>query len=139
MSEPNEKPVDAEGELAPGAFAYDGLDRIIHEKARLGIMTALALHPGGLRFQDLKDACTLTDGNLSRHLDHLQSAGFVEIWKRFQNNRPQTLCRITESGHKRFLDYVGQLESVLQKAAEAKQSAAAPTADISAEGWAPAT
>jgi hypothetical protein len=52
----------------PGRFAYEGLERVIHEKARLGITASLAAHPEGLLFNDLKDLCTLTDGNLSRHL-----------------------------------------------------------------------
>jgi DNA-binding transcriptional ArsR family regulator len=78
---------------APGRFAYDGLDRALHERARLGIMTALAFHPAGLLFADLKRLCALTDGNLSRHLDVLRDAGLVEIWKGFENRRPHTLCR----------------------------------------------
>jgi hypothetical protein len=53
-------------ESAP--FSYDGLDRVIHEKARLGLLTSLMAHPKGLAFADLKQLCGLTDGNLSRHL-----------------------------------------------------------------------
>ena len=56
-------------------FAYDGLDRVIHEKARLGVLTSLVAHPKGLAFADLKALCDLTDGNLSRHLKVLQDAG----------------------------------------------------------------
>ena len=55
-----------------GRFAYDGLDRVIHEKARLGVLTSLVAHPKGLVFGDLKHMCGLTDGNLSRHLQVLQ-------------------------------------------------------------------
>ena len=51
-----------------GRFAYEGLDRILHEKARLGIMTCLLSKPEGLIFKDIKSLCDLTDGNLSRHL-----------------------------------------------------------------------
>ena len=51
-----------------GRFAYDGLERVFHEKARLGIMTSLVTNPRGLVFSDLKEFCALTDGNLSRHL-----------------------------------------------------------------------
>ena len=64
-----------------GRFAYDGLDRIIHEKARLGILTSLATHAGGLRFNELKTLCSLTDGNLNRHLQPLQDAGLIEVQK----------------------------------------------------------
>src|SRR6478735_808783 len=62
-----------------GRFAYDGLDRVIHEKARLGILTSLIGHPKGLLFGDLKALCGVTDGNLSRHLQVLEEAGLVQI------------------------------------------------------------
>ena len=56
-------------------YAYDGLDRVIHERARLGLLTSLAAHAKGLRFAELKELCGLTDGNLSRHLQVLEAAG----------------------------------------------------------------
>ena len=62
-----------------GRFAYDGLERIIHERARLSILTSLASHAKGLPFNDLKSMCSLTDGNLSRHMTALAEAGLVEI------------------------------------------------------------
>ena len=79
----------------PGRFAYEGLERVLHEKARLGIMTSLVTRPEGLLFGDLKRLCALTDGNLSRHLEVLREAGLVEVWKGFENRRPQTLCRLS--------------------------------------------
>src|SRR3954470_8236519 len=85
---------------ASGRFAYEGLERVFHEKARLGIMTSLVTHPKGLVFSDLKELCALTDGNLSRHLQVLHEAGLLEVWKGFQRNRPQTLCRLTEEGRR---------------------------------------
>ena len=99
-----------------GRYAYERLDRIMHEKARLSILTSLASHPEGLLFRDLKEMCSLTDGNLSRHLQMLQEAGLVEVWKRFMDRRPQTLCRISEEGNKRFIEYLEELEQVLQDA-----------------------
>jgi DNA-binding transcriptional ArsR family regulator len=81
-----------------GRYAYEGLDRVLHEKARLGIVTSLAARADGLLFTDLKGLCHLTDGNLSRHLTVLQEAGIVEIHKGFRGRRPQTLCRLTDSG-----------------------------------------
>jgi DNA-binding transcriptional ArsR family regulator len=78
---------------ATGRFAYDGLERLIHEKARLSILTSLVTNPQGLLFNDLKELCSLTDGNLSRHLQVLHEARLVEVWKGVQNGRPQTLCR----------------------------------------------
>jgi DNA-binding MarR family transcriptional regulator len=100
----------------PGRFAYDGLERALHEKARLGIMTSLVTRPEGLLFTDLKRLCALTDGNLSRHLDVLREAGLVEVWKGFENRRPQTLCRLTPEGRQRFLAYLEQLEQVIRDA-----------------------
>jgi DNA-binding transcriptional ArsR family regulator len=100
-------------------FAYDGLDRVLHEKARLGILTSLAAHPKGLAFADLKELCGLTDGNLSRHLQVLEEAGVVAISKTFERKRPLTTCRLTRAGRQRFLDYLGVLERVIRDAAEA--------------------
>ena len=114
-----------------GRFAYEGLERVIHEKARLGIMTSLVAHPEGLLFVDLKELCALTDGNLNRHLQVLREAGLVEVWKGYQRNRSQTMCRITPRGRKRFLEYVGALEKVV---ADAAQAARTSVADGSAKG-----
>ena len=102
-----------------GRFAYEGLDRVIHERARLGVLTSLIGHRKGLLFGDLKQLCGLTDGNLSRHLQVLQEAGLVEIAKGFEHNRPQTVCRITAAGRARYLDYLAVLEQVVRDAAEA--------------------
>jgi DNA-binding IclR family transcriptional regulator len=97
-------------------FSYDGLDRVIHEKARLGLMTSLMAHPKGLAFADLKQLCGLTDGNLSRHLQVLQEAGLVEVTKGY---RPHTSCRLTKAGRRRFLDYLAVLERLVRDAAKA--------------------
>ena len=100
-------------------FSYEGLDRVIHEKARLGLLTSLMSHPKGLAFADLKLLCGLTDGNLSRHLAVLQEAGLVEIIKGYEGNRPHTFCRMTRDGRRRFLDYLAVLEQVVRDAAKA--------------------
>src|SRR3984957_7825460 len=99
-----------------GRFAYDGLDRLIHEKARLSVLTSLVAHPKGLIFGDLRSMCGLTDGNLSRHLQVLQEAGLVEIEKGYAQKRPQTVCRITPDGRLRYLDYLTVLEQVVRDA-----------------------
>ena len=99
-----------------GRYAYDGLERVIHEKARLSILASLVSHPDGLLFNDLKELCALTDGNLSRHTQMLQEFKLVEVWKGYKNNRPQTLVRLTETGRKRFLEYVQELENVVADA-----------------------
>ena len=104
-----------------GRFAYEGLDRVIHERARLSILTSLITSPKGLTFNDLKQLCSLTDGNLSRHLSVLEKGKMVEISKGHERNRPQTLCRITSSGRKRYVEYLSALEQVIRDAArEAK-------------------
>jgi DNA-binding transcriptional ArsR family regulator len=100
-------------------FAYDGLDRVIHERARLGVLTSLMAHPKGLLFADLKQLCGLTDGNLSQHLHVLEGAKLVEISKGYKRNRRQTICRISAQGRKRYLDYLIVLEQVLVDAAAA--------------------
>lgn len=110
-------------EQRKGRFAYEGLDRVIHERARLSVLTSLIAHPKGLRFNDLKQLCALSDGNLSRHLQVLQEAQLVQIAKGFDNNRPQTMCRITALGRRRYLEYVEVLEQVVRDAAGAADAA----------------
>lgn len=121
-----------------GRFSYERLDRALHEKARLGIMTSLLTHPEGLLFNDLKELCSLTDGNLSRHLQLLREESLIEIWKGYETGRPQTLCRLSEEGRKRFLDYLEELEQVLKDAAGAIQrEAPAAGSERRAEGHIP--
>lgn len=121
-----------------GRFAYQGLERVIHEKARLSILASLAAHPQGLLFNDLKALCSLTDGNLSRQLQVLQENGLVEVWKGFKNRRPQTLCRLTPEGRKRFVEYINTLEAVVSDAAAAAKEKAANLGSPAAEGFVPA-
>ncbi len=101
---------------SPGRFAYEGLERVMHERSRLSILTSLAAHPEGLVFNDLKTLCNLTDGNLSRQIQLLQDDALVEVWKGVKNNRPQTLCRLTPAGRERFLSYIEELEQVVRDA-----------------------
>ena len=108
-------------------FSYDGLDRVIHEKARLSILTSLMTHPKGLAFSDLKRLCGLTDGNLSRHIKVLQDAEFVNVTKGYEGNRPHTSCAITPKGQKQFLDYVSVLEQVIKDAGELQNSVDKPS------------
>ncbi len=132
------KPAPSPPENTPGRYALDGLDRTIHEKARLGILTSLMTRPDGLLFNDLKDLCALTDGNLNRHLKVLEDAGLVEIWKGFKNNRPQTLVRITPSGRTKFTEYLAVLQSVVTEAARGQQAAtASPPVALPTWGLAP--
>jgi DNA-binding MarR family transcriptional regulator len=118
-----------------GRYSYDGLDRVIHEKARLGILTGLLGRPDGLLFNELKSLCALTDGNLSRHLAILQEAGLVEVWKGHKGKRPQTLVRITDHGRARFRDYLNVLECVIHDALPGAEKPADPSFR---KGWSPA-
>jgi DNA-binding MarR family transcriptional regulator len=118
------KPKSSPGE---GRFAYEGLDRVIHEHARLSILTCLITNPKPLSFGDLKQLCSLTDGNLSRHLTVLEEAKMVQIVKGHDRNRPQTVCKITPSGRKRYLEYLSTLEQVVKDAAKVSKDETAST------------
>jgi DNA-binding MarR family transcriptional regulator len=104
-----------------GRFAYDGLERVIHEKARLSILSSLSAHKDGLAFNDLKELCKLTDGNLSRQLQILKEEDFVEITKSVKGNRPLTIAQLTPTGRKRFLEYIDVLQNVIADAARTAQ------------------
>ena len=121
---------------AAGRFAYEGLDRVLHERARLGILASLAGHADGLPFNDLKQLCALTDGNLNRHLAVLSEAGLIEIRKGAAGPRPQTLCRLTPEGRRRFAEYIEVLEQVVADA-QAETRPAAGHGRLSG-GWSPA-
>jgi DNA-binding MarR family transcriptional regulator len=95
------------------------LDRVIHEKGRLAIMSLLAASPE-LSFTDLRNTLNMTDGNLTTHIRTLQEAGYVAVTKTFQNNRPLTTCSLTEQGRKNFLDYINLLEQIVQQSRGAK-------------------
>lgn len=102
----------------PAPFAYEGLDRVIHERARLSVLTSLMTHPSGLSFVELKQLCALTDGNLARHLQVLEEDGMVRLIKQEADvRRAQTNARITASGRKRYLEYLTVLEQVVRDAA----------------------
>jgi DNA-binding transcriptional ArsR family regulator len=94
-------------------FAYDGLNRVIHERARLSMLTSLMTHSKGLAFGELKTLCGLTDGNLNRHLLVLEEARLVSVTKTMEGTRPQTRCRITALGRRRYLEYLSVLEQVI--------------------------
>ena len=107
----------AKDQSSQGRFAYEGLDRVIHERARLSVLTSLITNPRGLAFGDLKQLCALTDGNLNRHLRVLENEEMVEIVKKHDRNRPLTVCRITASGRARYVEYLSTLEQVVRDAA----------------------
>ena len=103
-------------------FHYGGLERVIHEKARLGILTALVSEREGIAFNDLKELCDLTDGNLSRHLKTLVDARLVLAEREGDEGRPQSIYRLTRTGRTRFLEYLAELERVVSDAAPARSA-----------------
>jgi predicted ArsR family transcriptional regulator len=117
-----------------GRFAYDGLDRVFHEKARLGIMTSLMTRSRGLSFPDLKLLCALSDGNLNRHLAVLQESGFVRIEKEGAGRNSHSVCQVTRAGRAAFVEYLSVLERVLADAAAAQSGAAGTTRPLR-PGW----
>jgi DNA-binding MarR family transcriptional regulator len=131
MNQPN-APLDGDDQdkgarpSEAGRFAYAGLDRLFHERARLSILSSLVAHAEGVSFNDLKQLCQLTDGNLSRHLQMLVEADLIEIHKGSHHNRPLTLVRLTQTGRHRFLDYIACLENVVADAVEASRLSDGP-------------
>ncbi len=104
------------GRPSRSRFAYGGLDRVIHERARLSVLTSLVSHPAGLSFGELKDLCGLTDGNLNRHLRVLEQEKMVASSRIIEHQRPLTRCRITALGRRRYVEYLTVLEQVLRDA-----------------------
>jgi DNA-binding MarR family transcriptional regulator len=90
------------------------LDRVIHEKGRLAIMSMLAASPV-LSFTEMRDALNMTDGNLTTHIRTLQETGYVSVTKSFQNNRPLTTCSLTAAGKKAFTSYIDLLEQIIRQ------------------------
>ncbi len=94
-------------------FAYNELSKIIHEQVRLSILTALFNHPTGYSFNELKELCNLSDGNLSKHLKVLSENNFIVIEKSFKNNKSFTHCQISKNGREDFLKYLQKLEQIV--------------------------
>ncbi|MFI5210990.1 MAG: winged helix-turn-helix domain-containing protein [Gemmatimonadales bacterium] len=95
---------------APDAAA---LDRVIHERIRLGIVSALAVNPS-LTFNELKRLLETTDGNLSVHARKLEEAGYVRCTKSFDGRTPRTEFAITAAGRKALERYLGHMEGVIR-------------------------
>jgi predicted ArsR family transcriptional regulator len=104
----------------PAPFAYEGLERIFHERGRLAVCTCLIANPEGMSFKALQDACALTDGNLNRHLHALAEDDIVTLARTRGNGRPTTTVRISSSGKARFLAYIDALEAVVRSVNESE-------------------
>lgn len=90
------------------------LDRVIHEKGRLAIMSMLAA-AAELSFTEMRDALAMTDGNLTTHIRALQQEGYVSVAKSYQNRRPLTTCSLTPAGRKAFTAYIDLLEKIVRQ------------------------
>jgi DNA-binding MarR family transcriptional regulator len=90
------------------------LDRVIHEKGRLAIMSLLAASPL-LSFTEMRDTLNMTDGNITAHIRTLQEAGYVAVTKAFQDGRQVTTYALTREGRKAFASYIDLLEQIVQQ------------------------
>ena len=93
----------------------DELDRLIHERIRLGIVAALAANES-LTFAELKDVLKTSDGNLSVHARRLEEAGYIKVTKGFENRKPKTEYRLTPKGRRALETYLQQMEGILHQA-----------------------
>jgi DNA-binding MarR family transcriptional regulator len=94
---------------------FHQLDRVIHERGRMAIMSLLAATPE-LSFTEMRDTLNMTDGNLTTHLRTLQEAGYVAVTKSYQDRKPLTTCALTSGGRKAFGNYIGLLEQIVEQA-----------------------
>ena len=100
------------------APAVPDLDPVVHQRVRLGILSALAAG-GPMRFTDLKTALKLTDGNLSVHARKLEDAGYLSVSKSFVDRAPQTEYALTSAGRAALAAYLDAMEAVIQAARQA--------------------
>ena len=122
MAKPKRRP-EREGAAEPILMSVSGgsmgnplaLDRVIHERLRLGIVSALAVN-ATLTFKELKEAMGATDGNLSAHARKLEEAGYMACTKSFVGRVPRTEYSLTDLGRDHFEEYLAHLEALIQAA-----------------------
>ena len=90
------------------------LDRVIHEKGRLAIMSLLAASPQ-LSFTEIRDTLGMTDGNITAHVRTLQESGYISVTKEFKGGRPLTTYALTSEGRQAFTAYINLLEQIVQQ------------------------
>lgn len=105
-----------------GSPVTEDLDRLIHERIRLGIVSALAANDA-MSFADLRDVLGTTDGNLSVHARKLEEAGYVRVTKGFADRKPKTEYSLTAKGRRALEHYLKQMEQILGAAREALERA----------------
>lgn len=101
-----------------GSAVTESLDRLIHERIRLGIVSALAAEDG-MSFADLKHVLKTSDGNLSVHARKLEEAGYIRVQKGFEDRKPKTEYRLTTKGRRALETYLAQMEAILSEARDA--------------------
>ncbi|MCA1808536.1 MAG: transcriptional regulator [Kiritimatiellia bacterium] len=110
----------------PDPNPFDALEKIFHEPNRLAIMSALCVAEKGLTFNALREQCSLTDGNLNRHLKVLEEAEAIRVTKAFVKNKPRTTIFLSKNGLKRFGEYLAALQQVLATAQQGLQEEPRP-------------
>lgn len=107
--------------------AFERLDRVIHERGRMAIMSLLAASES-LSFRELKEHLKMTDGNLSVHMRTLEESGYISVRKSFVDRKPRTEYTLTEEGRTAFAEYIHTLEEIVQlsQQTEAPRAAAPP-------------
>lgn len=113
IPQPRLRSLDARGAEA----VAPGLDRLIHERMRLGIVSALAVTPA-LTFNELKALLRTTDGNLSVHARKLEEAAYINCTKLFDGRLPKTKYRLTAAGRRAFERYLDHMEALIRAARE---------------------
>ncbi len=108
---------EVRGQHAQAAGALE-LDRLIHERVRLGIVSALAVN-GSLTFTDLKELLGTTDGNLSAHARRLEDAGYVTCQKSFEGRMPRTEYALTKVGRHELQQYLDHMEAIIHATRDA--------------------
>jgi DNA-binding HxlR family transcriptional regulator len=111
-TEAADRSLDAVEGRTPEAGALE-LDRVIHERVRLGIVSSLAVN-GSLTFTDLRDLLGITDGNLSAHARKLEEAGYVECAKSHDGRTPKTEFRLTQMGRTELEAYLDHMEAIIR-------------------------
>ncbi len=101
-----------------GSTVSDELDRLIHERMRLGIVSALAAEES-MSFADLKHVLHTSDGNLSVHARKLEEAGYIKVTKGYEDRKPKTNYRLTAKGRRALEGYLKQMEAILGEARDA--------------------
>lgn len=98
---------------------FEKLDKVIHERGRLAIMSLLAA-TDSLTFRELKEQLGMTDGNLSVHMRTLEEGGYVLVTKSFVNRKPRTEYSLTSNGRQAFQEYIHTLEEIVKQSQQAE-------------------